>query len=71
MEPQAEVLTERQVAAYRNMSAAVMLKWRRFRQDPKFVRIGWLRRDVETLQPTRCRGGKNKVSFDLVEENPA
>jgi predicted DNA-binding transcriptional regulator AlpA len=40
MQPEGEVLTERQVAAYLNMSVGVLHKWRRLDKGPTFVKIG-------------------------------
>jgi predicted DNA-binding transcriptional regulator AlpA len=47
-----EMLNERQVAEYLNMSVASVRRWRLFRKGPKFVKIGSAVRykhgDVET-----------------------
>lgn len=49
---QPEILSERQVAEYLNMSAASLRKWRRLGDGPKFVKIGravrYKRQDVDT-----------------------
>lgn len=37
---QPEMLTEKQVAEYLNMSVSLLRKWRMFRKGPNFVRIG-------------------------------
>ena len=46
-----EMLNERQVAEYLNMSLASLRKWRLFRRGPKFVKLGrairYRRTDVE------------------------
>jgi predicted DNA-binding transcriptional regulator AlpA len=48
---QPEMLTERQVAEYLNMSVSLLHKWRMLRKGPKFVKIGravrYKRGDVE------------------------
>ena len=50
-QPQAAVLTERQVADYLDMSVASLRRWRLFRTGPKFVKIGtavrYKRGDIE------------------------
>lgn len=50
--PKSEIMNERQVAEYLNMSVASVRRWRFFRKGPKFVKIGSAVRykhgDVET-----------------------
>jgi len=47
-----EMMSERQVAEYMNMSLSSLRKWRLFRKGPKFVKLGrairYRRTDVET-----------------------
>jgi excisionase family DNA binding protein len=49
--PEIEVLNEKQVAAYLNISVATVRRWRLFRKGPRFVKIGssvrYKRGDVE------------------------
>jgi len=49
---QPDILNEKQVAAYLNMSVSAVRRWRLFRKGPKFVKIGsavrYKRGDVET-----------------------
>ena len=49
---QPDILNEKQVAAYLNMSVSAVRRWRLFRKGPKFVKIGsavrYKRGDIET-----------------------
>jgi len=39
-QPENDILNEKQVASYLNMSVATVRRWRLFRKVPKFVKIG-------------------------------
>jgi predicted DNA-binding transcriptional regulator AlpA len=42
VQPEAQILNEKEAAAYLSVSVALLRKWRLFRQGPSFLRIGRL-----------------------------